>query len=82
MDWESELPDDDASLGEPLAELRALREPPAGGFLDRIRGSINRRVLTADAIDFSLRSLFQTFFEYLTSMIQAFSEAGDRPKEP
>jgi hypothetical protein len=82
VDWESDLPDDDATLGEPVAELRALRVEPEVGFVDRIRGSINRRVLTADTLDLSLRSLFQTFFEYLTSMIQAFSEAGDKPKEP
>lgn len=82
MDWERDLPDRDESLGPPVTELQLLQEPPATGFLGRIRGRINRRLLTADTLDLSLQGLFQTFFEYLSSMIQALVDPEGRRKEP
>ncbi len=82
MDWERDLPDRDESLGPPVTELKLLQEPPAVGFLGRIRNRINRRMLTAETLDLSLHALFKTFIEYLTSMIQALVDPGGTRKEP
>lgn len=56
--------------GEPIAELARLREEPTSGFLQRIRRSIHRRLSIAEALDFSLMALFQTFFEYVTLIVK------------
>lgn len=71
-DRERRPPDEDGRTGEAIAELAALREPAPAGFLDRVRGSIQRRLLVAQTADFSLRVLAQTMFEYLTAVVDAF----------
>ena len=78
MNEHREPPDgEDIDTGQPLAELARLREEPSTTFLDRIRNSIHRRLSVADALDFSLMGLFDTFFEYLKVILQA---VGDRPR--
>lgn len=77
-DWHKSPDPEDLELGEPVGELRLLAESATPGFLGRIRNSINRRLLAAEAVDFSFTALFQTFFEYLKAMIEAFDFHGDR----
>jgi hypothetical protein len=71
----------DIDTGEPIAELAELKETPPEGFLARIRGSILRRITTAEAIDFSLMALFQTFWEYLSMSIQALAGSDREERE-
>ncbi len=68
-------------LGDPVAELAELREVPREGFLQRIRGSIHRRLLVADTLDFSLMALFRTLFEYLEVLVQSLSGSPRRRGE-
>ncbi|MBC8425806.1 hypothetical protein H8E07_16955 [bacterium] len=65
-------PGDDIDPGEPIAELAALRETPADGFLDRVRHSVQRRLLVAQAADFSLGIFMRTMFDYLAAVLDAF----------
>jgi hypothetical protein len=75
-EWHEPPDQEDLELGEPVAELRQLAEHPSPGFMTRIRNSINRRLFAAESLDFGLMAFFQTFFEYLKSLIQAFGEQG------
>ena len=68
-------------LGEPIAELAHLSEEPSGGFMGRIRGSIQRRIFAADTLDFSLMALFATFLDYLNLGIQSFFMLGSQERE-
>ncbi len=69
--------DEDIETGEPIAELAALREDPSEGFAQRIRNSIQRRLLASQAADFSLRVFLTTLFDYLTAALDALH--GQRP---
>jgi hypothetical protein len=82
MDRDNRLPDEDRSLGEPVSELKLLREEPDPNLLQRIRGSINRRSLVADGLDLSFLVLFEAFFEYLKTTIQSLAGEKDGRKEP
>jgi hypothetical protein len=68
----------DIDTGERIAELAALAEEPSSGFLQQIRRSIQRRVFTADALDFGLMGFFSTFFGYVTLMVQGM--VGPEPR--
>ncbi len=81
MNQDNGLPDEEASLGEPLDELKLLREKPDPGLLGRIHSSINRRSLAADGLDFTLANLFETLFEYLKIIIQSLTDNEGRREE-
>lgn len=82
MNEDKRLPDEDATLGEPVDELKLLSESPDPGLLGRVRNSINRRNLVADSLDLTLVTLCETFFEYLKTTIQALGDNEGRRKEP
>jgi hypothetical protein len=71
---------DDVDPGEPIAELTWLRATAPEGFLQRIRGSILRRVSGSEAVDFCVMGLFHTFWEYLALSIQALGGASKEGK--
>ena len=80
QDWnEPPSDDEDSGLGTPIAELADLREDPREGFISRIRGGINRRVLVAEAVDFSLTCFFQSFMDYISLIIQSLAGGQDSP---
>ncbi len=81
MNGENGLSDEDTSLGEPIGELKLLREEPDPGLLGRIHSSINRRSLAADGLDFTLANLFGTCFEYLKIIIQSLTDNEGRREE-
>ena len=58
-----------------------LAEEPSGGFLGRIRASIQRRMFASDAIDFTLMAMFRTFMDYLTAIIEAVTGLGHQKGE-
>lgn len=67
-------PHDDADLGAPVEELRALSLPLAQAFPDRVRGRIERRMLTGELIDMAwtaplavLLELLRVPFEFFTT---------------
>ncbi len=71
----------DVDPGDPIPELSALWETPSNRFVPRIRNSIHRRIFAADAVDFSVKVLFETFFSYLTLVIQAITGSEHRKGE-
>ncbi len=74
-------PTRDEDLGAPIAELAAPTETPEAGFMHRIRGSIERRVLASQIVDFSIWGFFKTFMEYLTLGVSAVSRDDGQRKE-
>jgi hypothetical protein len=63
----------DLDLGDPVRELRELREEPAIGFVQRLRGRIQRRLFAADSVDFGLRVMFQTLMDYVDLFLAVVS---------
>lgn len=66
-------------LGPPAVELRELREEPDQGFMNRIRGSIHRRLFVADAADFTFFVFFETLFDYLDLFMRSILGAPTPP---
>jgi hypothetical protein len=69
-------PSEPIDPGEPISELAHLLETPRPEFLSRIRGSILRRIFTAQTVDFSVMAVFQTFWEYLALALSALGATG------
>lgn len=59
----SEPPDDD--LGEPVAELRDVALPLTDRFTERVRGRIERRVLTGDILELFWSAPLTMLLEFL-----------------
>ena len=70
------LDNDADDLGEPVAELRLLRDDVPAGFLDRIRNSIHRRSLAGDLTRFSIWAPATVFLEFLASLFDALGRPG------
>jgi len=68
---------EDIDTGQAIAELATLRETPVEGFVDRIRRSVQRRLLVAQTADFSLGVFMRTMFDYLAAILDAFR--GSQP---
>lgn len=66
--------------GAPLTELADLGLAPTPSFMQRIRGKIGRRVLTADVVDFATTSPFAVFIEFLAFFLSGL--APTRPTAP
>lgn len=62
---------------EPIAELRDLELQPKAGFLDRVRGSVERRRLTADTADLGWVGMQVFVLEMLDMLFGVFRP--DRP---
>ena len=65
MNGDSEDPD----LGEPIAQLAELSDEPRPGFLDRVRGSIDRRRLGSQVSGLAWHGLALVLLEFLAMMM-------------
>ncbi len=72
--------DDDVDVGTPVVELRELLVMPPTALLTKVRGSIHRRLFTADSVDFGLRGFFEVFMAYLDVLFGA-CRGKSAPKE-
>ena len=72
------LPDSDES-DVPLAELQGLALEPSPGFMRRVYGRLNRRVLAGQLLDFSSLGWAETLVEYL-KMLFGLVGPHQRPK--
>lgn len=77
-------PDDsaeDTDTGEPIAMLRNFGEEPTAGFLTRIRGSIQRRMLSSQLAEISWFTPVLVLFEFVKFFFGFFeSVSGRRPE--
>ena len=73
MNGDSEDPD----LGQPIAQLAQLAEEPAHGFLDRIRGSIERRRLGSDMTGLVWHGVALVLIELLAMVVTLIVGAPD-----
>ena len=71
----------DEELGEPLAELRNLAEEPSGGFVRRIHGAIQRRVLTGHLLDLGWSAPLTILREYVNVIAESLRGQGNREDE-
>lgn len=81
-DQPTRLPDEDGDAGEPIPQLAALRESPDDRFLDRVRGSIHRRLFASHTVDFSLMAFFQAMLDYLELILTGFTAPGGNKRKP
>lgn len=65
----------DEELGEPIAELRDVALPLSDRFADRVRGRIERRVLTGDFLELFWSAPLTMLLEFLR---WPFDAARDR----
>lgn len=63
-------------LGRPVEELRVLDVSPPDGFVQRIRGSIQRRLFAGQVIDFGMRPFGGLFLEYVVLLLSLFNRSG------
>lgn len=56
---------EETDLGEPVAELRDVSWRLEDGFSDRVRGRIERRVLTGELLDFAWTAPLMLLLELL-----------------
>ncbi len=66
---------EDEELGAPIEELRDLAEEPSGGFVSRLHGAIQRRVLTGHLLDLGWSAPLAVLREYVDLI--AMSLRGD-----
>jgi len=71
-------PPTDDEPGEPLVLLATLREDAPGGFLDRLRAAIRRRLLVVELAELSWRGVGGTVLEYFRIVVQIFHRPGSR----
>jgi hypothetical protein len=85
MDRETpDQPDDsaeDRDTGEPIAMLRDFGEEPTAGFLARIRGSIQRRMLTSQLAEISWFAPVMVLFEFVKFFFAFFESVSGRRLE-
>jgi len=72
-------PSEDVDPGEPVGEIAALVEEPETGFLDRVRGTIHRRIAATHFLDFLISACLE-FVEEVGSLV--FGLFGRRAKSP
>lgn len=73
MNGDSEDPD----LGQPIAQLAQLAEEPAQGFLDRIRGSIERRRLGSHMTGLAWHGVALVLIELLAMLVTLIGGAPE-----
>lgn len=69
----------DADLGEPLAELENLAWQPGEDFGGKVRGRIERRLLTGRFLDLVWSAPLMVILELLRAPLELFS-GSRRPK--
>jgi small-conductance mechanosensitive channel len=77
----SEASENDIDPGLPLTELAGLRETPAEGFVERIRGSIQRRMVVAHSSDLAMPIFLRTLLEYVTMVFSLFESASHEKRD-
>jgi hypothetical protein len=65
----------------PLTPLREASEDPDARFIPGLRARINRRLLAADSVDFSLQVLFATLLGYVDVVVGSLALLGRRNKQ-
>lgn len=55
----------ESAADRPLAALSGASEEPDDRFVPVLRARINRRLLAADTVDFSLQVFFATLLDYV-----------------
>ena len=70
---------EDMDTGEPIAMLLDLAEEPVPGFVGRIRGALQRRLLASQLADLSWFTPVLVFLEYLKVIFGIF-EVGSRER--
>ena len=68
----------DDELGQPVDELRDLALPLGASFPDRVRGRIERRLLTAELLDLAWTAPLAVLLELLRAPFEALA-ASRRP---
>ena len=63
-------PLDDAELGPPIAELRDLSLPLGTTFPDRVRGRIERRLITGELLELAWTAPLMVLIELLQAPLQ------------
>ena len=76
---EDQTLDDDMDTGEPITMLLDLAEDPVPGFVGRIRGALQRRLLASQLADLSWFTPVLVFLEYLKVIFGVF-EVGSRER--
>ncbi len=72
------LPDEDAELTEPIAELADFSEPTSAGFLDRLKRRIERRIFASEVVDFSWASPGQILMQFLDMLFSGFGAGRNK----
>jgi hypothetical protein len=68
----------DDELGPPLDELRALALPLAANFPDKVRGRIERRLLTVELIDLAWVAPLAALLALLRAPLEALTSGRRR----
>jgi hypothetical protein len=79
---ESLPPPEEIDPGPPVAEIAALAESPEEGFLERIRGSILRRIGAGHLLDFVVPALLDFLKEIGEMLFNAFERPDAAPGAP
>lgn len=66
-------------LGDPIEELRELSQEPPGGFVRRIHGAIQRRVLAGHLLDLGWSAPLTVLREYVDVLVTSLR--GDAGRE-
>lgn len=64
---------------DPVRDLGEFTLPASEELAGRVHRSINRRVLAADTLDFSLRAMILTVWDYFKAIMEAFP--GPKPPD-
>jgi hypothetical protein len=75
-------PEDGDDLGPPAIELQQLVSDPSPGFFDRIRTSIDRRVLTGQLFEQAWTAPLTVFLEFVGAVFGLIGGADDPRREP
>lgn len=70
-------PNDDAALGPPVTELRDVSLAVGDRFVTRVRGRIERRVLTGDLLELAWNAPLTVVLEFLRWPIDGLATRGD-----
>ncbi len=78
-DFRDDIHDDEGpDTGSPVSVLSDFAVDPDPGLEGRVVRSIQRRELASDTLDFSLRVMIQTAWEYLRSLLDLVPAGDDR----
>lgn len=67
----------DIDPGEPITELANVELTTSDGFFDRLRGRLQRRLLSAEFVDASCQGLTDMFREFWAMIMSLFAPADD-----